>query len=180
MPKKKPETDYAAELEKDHARWENLYTNGGSDPFYTDGTNLALVRNHIFNDRRHIEETMEPKDYPPIYFKEPPPEVDRGYMARTDEIRAAARQSLCIYKAHPDYQYIRHHREDFTPKTQGQLYIGSTLGLVSGLESAIREDDLVHMRRHEHANHYTDSFINCAQRMCDAPQEEVQLSLFNL
>ena len=45
------------ELEKAYAQWESLYKQGGSDPFYPDGVNLNLVRNHILYFKRQIEET---------------------------------------------------------------------------------------------------------------------------
>ena len=46
------------ELEKAYAQWESLYQQGGSDPFYPDGVNLNLVRNHILYFKRQIEETQ--------------------------------------------------------------------------------------------------------------------------
>ena len=57
---------------------------------------------------------MSPEDYPEIYYKEIPPEVDQNYMARSDEIRAGAKVSLARYKSDPNYQYIRRHRDDFS------------------------------------------------------------------
>jgi len=179
MPKKKPQIDYAAELQKDHERWVHLYEHGGSDPFWEDGMGLMLVRNHIINDRRRIEETMSPADYPEIYYKEIPPEVDRDYMARKDEIRAAAKTSLVRYKADSNYQYIRRHREDFTPKTLKKLSVDNVLGYVSGLERFIEQDMLVDMRRHERADGYLKSFEDCVRRMQETPAEEVQISLFS-
>ena len=47
MSKRNRETDYAAELEKEYAQWDEVFTNGGSDPFWTDGVGLDLIRNHI-------------------------------------------------------------------------------------------------------------------------------------
>ena len=177
---KKQPTDYAAELQKDHDRWTEIYTHGCSDPFWPDGANLGLVRNHITYDRRQIEENMRPEDYPAVYFKEIPPEVDRDYMARPDEIRAAARASLARYKADPDYRYILRHRDDFTPKTKEKLHIDAVLGYAAGLEQFIAKDDLVAMRRHRRAESYLGSFEDCARRMREAPREEVQMSLFSL
>jgi hypothetical protein len=179
MSKNKPQTDYIAELQKDHERWAYLYEYGGSDPFWSDGCNLDLVRNHIINDRRMIEETMSPEDYPAIYYKEIPPKVDQDYMARSDEIRANARKSLARYKADPDYQYILRHQDDFTPKTKNKLCIENILGYAKGLESAVAEDDLVAMRRHERPDGYLKSFEDCVRRMQETPVEEVQMTLFS-
>ena len=47
MSKRNRETDYTAALENEYAQWDELFTKGGSDPFWTDGSNLNLVRNHI-------------------------------------------------------------------------------------------------------------------------------------
>ena len=41
--------DYGAELENLYKRWDYLYEHGGSDPFWSDGTNLSLLRTHIIN-----------------------------------------------------------------------------------------------------------------------------------
>ena len=179
MPKKKPQTDYAAELQKDHDRWEHLYTHGGSDPFWSDGCNLMLVRNHIINDRRRIEETMSPDEYPQIYHEPVPPEVDRDYMARPVEIRAAAKVSLVRYIADPNYQYILRHQDDFSPKTKKKLCIDAVIGYATGLKQFIEQNDLVAMRRHEHAESYLGSFESCVKRMKETPIEETQISLFS-
>lgn len=179
MPKKKPQTDYAAELQKDHERWAYLYEHGGSDPTWSDGCNLMLVRNNIINDRRRIEENMSPEDYPEIYYKEIPSEVDRDYMARSDEIRAAAKVSLARYKADPNYQYICRHRDNYSPKTLKKLCVDNVIGYATGLEHFIQTDSLVDMRRHEQPETYLKSFEDCAHRMKETPAEEVQLSLFS-
>ena len=177
---KSEERDYSAELENSHERWAHIYEFGSSDPFYEDGTGLNLVRNHIHYYRGKIEETMKPEDYPEIYYKEIPPEVNRLYMARPDEIRAAAKVSLAVYKAHPDYQYIIKRQNDFTPKTKKNLCVDTVIGYAKGLEQAIAEDNLVSMRRHEKHEHYLESFVNLAQKIRALPAEQMQLSLFSL
>jgi len=164
MPKQH-QPDYAAELEKDFARWDYLYEHGGRDPGYADGVGLNLVRRHIMIDRGRLEDNPTLFGFPACYYREIPPEVDPGYMARPDEIRAAARASLEAYHADPDYQYILSHRDEIPPKLQDKMYIGAVLGYVSGLEHAIAEDDLVAMRRHESPAGYLDSFESCARRM---------------
>lgn len=177
---KKPQEDYAAELQKCHDRWQQLYEHGGSDPFWSDGCGLELVRNHCRYYRRLIEESYAPEDYPAVYFKEIPPEIDRDYMARPDEIRAAASAALARYKADADYQYIRRHRDDFSPKTIKKLSVDNVLNYAAGLEHAIAADDLVAMRRHERPDSYLESFASCVKKMRDAPPEEVQMTIFSL
>jgi hypothetical protein len=176
---KRQQVDYAAELQSDHERWAHIYEHGSSDPFWKDGMGLYLVRNHIINDRRKIEENYAPEDYPDIYFKEIPPEVDRGYMARPDEIRATAKKSLARYKADPNYRYILRHQDDFSPKTKEKLCIDTIIGYATALEHYIKTDSLVDMRRHERAETYLKSFEDCVRRMQETPTEEVQLSLFS-
>jgi hypothetical protein len=178
--RKKQQEDYAAELQKCHDRWHYLYEHGGADPLWSDGCNMNLVHNHCHYYRRLIEENYAPEDYPEIYFKEIPPEVDREYMARPDEIRAAAKASLEQYMTDADHQYIRRHRDDFSPKTIKKLSIDNILNYAAGLEHAIANDDLITMRRHERPDGYLESFASCARRMRETPPEEVQMNLFSL
>lgn len=41
-----------AELQKDIDRWEDIKKNGCNDPFWPDGVNMNLKRNHIIHDLR--------------------------------------------------------------------------------------------------------------------------------
>lgn len=72
-----------------YQHWKKLYEDGGSDPYYTDGVNLALVRNHIIYYKKQMEEACLALacDLPDVYFRALPPEVPEGYMAKPDEIR---------------------------------------------------------------------------------------------
>lgn len=57
MGKRKENENLAGELAESFAQWENLKEHGGSDPFYADGTNMNLVRNHImYYKNRMVEE----------------------------------------------------------------------------------------------------------------------------
>ena len=176
--KKAKQEDYGQSLQDSYDRWAHIYEHGGSDPFWEDGVNLSLVRNHILYYRGKIEETMLPDNYPAAYYKELPPEVDRNYMARADEIRAAAKAALARYTADPDYQYILRHYDDFTEKTREKLHIDNVISCVTGLKHFIQEDRLVDMRRHERGG-YLEAFKSCADRMREAPPETVQLSMFS-
>lgn len=81
----KKELSLEDELKRDFERRENLYKNGGSDPFWSDGLNLNLVRNHIINDKRRIEESYSKSDYPQIYYKPTPLLVSDNYMCPNDK-----------------------------------------------------------------------------------------------
>ncbi len=176
--RKQKQEDYGQKLQESYDQWTYLYEHGGSDPFWEDGINLNLVRNHILYYRRAIEENMTPESYPDAYHKDLPPEVDGKYMARPDEIRAAAKESLKKYRTDPNYLYILAYRDDFTPKTQEKLSIGNILGYAEGLKHSIEKDDLVSMRRHENPKSYLKSFEDCVKKMKETPRETVQLSLF--
>lgn len=88
-----------------YQHWQKLYEDGGSDPFYTDGVNLALVRNHIIYYKKQMEEACLALacDLPDVYFRTLPPEVPEGYMAKPDEIRQAARETLAAYEKDENY-----------------------------------------------------------------------------
>ena len=53
------------------------------------------------------------------------------------------------------------------------------LNYAQALETAIREDDLVTMRRHERADRYLDSFRSCAVKVRDVLESQ-ELNLFAL
>lgn len=56
---KKGETDYQAKPDKEYERWNDIAVNGCSDPFWTDGVNMNLVRNHILYYRGILSEKKE-------------------------------------------------------------------------------------------------------------------------
>lgn len=149
-------------LEREFKHWEHLYTYGGYDPFYADGMNLNLVRNHILSYKREIERFMEKEEqeltlfassYPDIYYKETPPEVSYDYMVRADEIRARARQQLALYEKDPNFCYIRdHHRQVFpdgepTRATKAAGLYPSASGQTLWFRKYLEQDDLVSLRR---------------------------------
>jgi hypothetical protein len=166
MPRKQP-ADHAAALEKAFVRWDDIRENGCNDPFWPDGVNLNLVRNHIIHHRMQLEETPTLFGFPEIYNREVPPEVDPMYVARADEIRAAARASLEAYRADPGYQFILARRDEIPPKAREKMLAGYALNTVAGLERAIAEDILVSMRRHEQPDSALATFESCAGQIRD-------------
>lgn len=48
-----------AELQRDIDRWNDIKANGCNDPFWTDGVNLNLKRNHIIYDLRQLAELQD-------------------------------------------------------------------------------------------------------------------------
>lgn len=75
--------DIVSEIE----RWKDISKNGCSDPFWQDGINMNLVRNHILYFKRKISEICEENDItlPSEYFLPTPPVVENSYMANLSQ-----------------------------------------------------------------------------------------------
>lgn len=75
-------------LRKDIVRevttWKSIRENGCNDPFWTDGCNMNLTRNHIIYDKYLIQELCEESgaELPEEYYIPTPPETDNSYMAK--------------------------------------------------------------------------------------------------
>lgn len=189
MKKKIPEAERLGnEIRDSFERWNHIYAYGAGDPFWPDGTNLELLRNHIICYKNQCEDLLKPEQYPQEYYLELPPEVDRNYMAHPEIIREAARKSLEMYKADPDYVYLEKTVTKLTKLQKEKTGITAVLKYAYGLENAIRQDRIVDMRRHENPAGYIDSFRECRKRVEDIlwtdDQEPAlpmgQLSLFDL
>ena len=172
-------------LQKEFERWEQLYIYGGNDPFYEDGVNLNLIRNHIISYKMKCKEELKTDEYPQDYFKSTPPEIDDTYMARKNEIRKNAKNTLHIYLEDLNYKYILKTMPELTPDQADKANLGNVLGYVEGLQQAIKEDKLVWMRRHELPDNYLESFKECRKRIDSILKvkrklPEGQLSIFDL
>ena len=68
---------------REREEWNCISENGCNDPFWPDGCNLNLTRNHIISYKRDIAELCEKAGMPlpEEYFLKVPPEVDDNYMA---------------------------------------------------------------------------------------------------
>lgn len=161
------------ELKSSFEQWEYLYKYGGNDPFWADGYNLNLVRNHIIHFKTQL---MGMKTLPEVFYKETPPEVDRNYMARSEEIRINAAKALRAYVSSEDFIYLLDNLHKLKPKQLEETHIGNILGYVSGLRQSILADDLVVMRRHEDPAYYMESFHDCRIKM-ESMSEMDQITL---
>lgn len=173
MSKREREPDYAAELEKSFQLWDKLYTKGGSDPFWSDGVNLNLVRNHIIGYKEQLaarENTL--LGLPDIYYRETPPEVDKDYMARPDEIRANARKAMEIIDADENLKFIREQSASLSEQQIKRWCIPAIINYAENLRRAIAEDDLITMRRYEHPDGYLDSFKTAARKIKNPEGEQ--------
>jgi hypothetical protein len=86
MKKKAPEQELeglCAYIRKEIECWEYINKNGCNDPFWPDGTNMNLTRNHIIYAKDQISEICEVNNLPiPEEMYLPiPPEVNDYYMA---------------------------------------------------------------------------------------------------
>lgn len=81
------------ELEKDIARWHEIAESGCSDPFWPDGVNMNLKRNHIIFDLRMLDELEQKPTQITIFMlidrnsnvendSRVPPKVADDYMAK--------------------------------------------------------------------------------------------------
>lgn len=147
-------------LTRSFQRWDHIYEFGCTDPFYEDGTNLNLVRNHIIHYKKEIEELLKEEQentffstpYPDIYYRATPELVDYKYMARADEIREYAKEQLALYEQDPNYHYICDHYHDVFPK--GETKATRAANIFPGhfyfclrLKEDVEQDRLVEMRR---------------------------------
>lgn len=168
MAKKKEKVDHRAELERSYKQWEYLKVYGGSDPFYADGSNMNLVRNHIIYHKEKLKEQYgtDREKYPEIYYRELPPEVSDSYMAGAGEIRGKAREALEQYISDPDFRYLLANKDLLTEKEAKEISLYNVIGYASGLARAIKDGDLITMRRHAgRPEGYLESFSVCAKRM---------------
>ncbi|MPM35522.1 hypothetical protein SDC9_82115 [bioreactor metagenome] len=69
-------------LQNSFERWQSIYKNGCNDPFWSDGLNINLVRNHIIYYKNKIKEEYPDGNYPEIYYKETPAEMPIQFMAK--------------------------------------------------------------------------------------------------
>lgn len=115
--KKKPEQmleNHKKDIQRELAHWHFLRDHGGQDPFWPDGVNMNLTRNHIIYARRQIVEICEENDWalPAEYFLPLPPEVPDGYMANLDQEKRVKRlqqngQKLTTEKVEYDEKQMR-------------------------------------------------------------------------
>lgn len=82
--------EYASQIVREIGRWNYILENGCNDPFWPDGCNMNLTRNHILYYKREIEECCEATgtELPPEYYLPTPPEVDDNYMVMKKGKRA--------------------------------------------------------------------------------------------
>lgn len=92
MKKKTPEqelNELCEEVRNKINHWEDINRNGCNDPFWSDGCNMNLTRNHIIYAKRQIVEICERHGIPisEEMYLPTPPEVSDYYMASMKQKR---------------------------------------------------------------------------------------------
>ncbi len=176
--RKDPIEELYAELEQAYEHWQYLYENGGSDPFWPDGVNLNLVRNHILYYKGEIQK-IPGAEQREILLRDIPKEVSNGYMADPQGILQRAESALRKIKENPDFCYIREHISYMNPETVERMHLNAMMQRLSALECAIRENDYVTMRRILQVSYEDDYYAEKAEAIRNLqPEENEQLSLF--
>lgn len=73
------------ELVEELKHWQYLREHGCQDPFWADGVNMNLTRNHIIYYKMRLRELCPDGNLPEEYYLPTPPEVDNNYLARQNE-----------------------------------------------------------------------------------------------
>ena len=75
--------EYCQCIRREIEHWKVINQNGCNDPFWSDGCNMNLTRNHIIYYQRQLREicTENRLPLPDEYYLAVPPEVDMNYMA---------------------------------------------------------------------------------------------------
>jgi len=161
---KKPKEDYGMSLQKAYESWNYLREHGGNDPFYEDGVNMNLVRNHIIYYKRKLEEQNGP--FPECYYRKIPPETDMNYVTNSGEIKDLAREAMDAYLDSENLQYLYQAVNYMTREEKKATCIVNVTGYAINLARAIRENDVVTMRRHAYGKeNYLSSFAECAEKV---------------
>lgn len=152
-------------IEQKYMDWEHLYQNGCSDSFWPDGVNLDLLRNHIISYKRQMAGTLLEFIHADLFNRELPPEVDRNYMAKPDEIRNRAVNTLELYKRDRHYQCLCGLAGTIPPDVRRTVSYDTAMGYARRLEAAIRDDDLLTMRLHSDPENNLRSFEWCVEKI---------------
>ena len=77
------------QLRKDIVRelehWQALREYGCQDPFWPDGTNMNLTRQHVIYAKERLKELIPDGSLPEEYYLPTPPVVDNDYLAPKGE-----------------------------------------------------------------------------------------------
>ena len=148
-------------------------------PFWPDGVNANLCRNHILCGKRRIRELYPDAEMPEIYYRPLPQERPAEYMARKEELRSAALRSYTRYISDENFCFIRNHVERIPETDALRGILDALLARADVLKDAVLSGDYVAMRRYADAGSLLASLKSGAERLREwEPPEQEQLDLF--
>lgn len=174
-----------AEIAREQARWHEIYTNGCHDPFYADGVNLELVRNHIIHYVRELKARSRQPEQLSLFMCaeaedadiELPPEVPQDYMAKPEEIRTKALQTMAALISSPEAQFVmRHPPLDAAGEKTLHLNVYQN-NYFTNLECAIQKDDYVTMRRYGDTDYWLSAYHTEASKLRSYLSSQVPASV---
>ncbi len=174
----------SAALIADYKRWTEIFENGGHDPWYEDGYNLNLERNHIISDKRQL--VQQPVEgLPEEYYYPLPPELPDSFMVLNREIWYGALKSYKSYLNDENYKYLCQIRDGLSKEAIKRSSINIVTGYKDTLETALKKKDFLTLRRHEKPENYLESFAECRVRieniqLTEQEKKEEQLDLFQI
>ncbi len=180
--KKSTKEELAEKLEERFARYDDVLENGCFDPSWADGMNLNLIRNQIIYFKTKIENNLSEDDYPEIYYRKTPALVDYEYMARPDDIRVQAHDVLKLFNSYFYLDELKSAKYYMDKKQLIETGIQRSLNRISVLERAVKEDDLVSMRRiSANPQQVMKEMEQAYHHLCKFNmEEERQISLFEM
>ena len=77
--------DEIAEIRNEYKMWDEIAEHGCGDPFWEDGANMNIVRNHILYLKKQLISQAEKENVPipPEVYWALPPEVPDTYMVKS-------------------------------------------------------------------------------------------------
>lgn len=142
----------------------------GRTPFWPNGVNLNLVRNHIIACKRSLEQ--EGGEMPEEYGWFLPPELPPQYMARKKEIWFRGIENYQKYRTDTNYLYLKEVSGSLPAKVKRESSIENVLGYEKTLRRALEQGDYVVLRRHEHPERYLESFARCREQIEELMAQE--------
>ena len=160
-------------LKEAYEKWTEIYKEGSSDPYYTDGYLLNSCRNKILGYKKYLttEHTMEEELLPEEFFLDTPPEVPEEYMARKKEIWVHALAAYDSYLQNKDYQYLISIFDSLDENIRQKSSIDSVIEYVTNLHDSFINRDFIYLRIHEKGD-FVECFSLCRQTIEEMKQQK--------
>lgn len=88
---------YCRNVREEIEHWKDINQNGCNDPFWSDGCNMNLTRNHIIYAQEQIREICKENNipFPEECYLSVPPKADINYMAHLKQKERVERIFHC-------------------------------------------------------------------------------------